>query len=134
LRLGLLETGSATGDVSELGIDGRRVFYSECGSGAPIVLLHAGAGSGKQWAKTARLLEPRFRVIAPDLWGLSAPALVMCGEKTTIADRRVTEILRDHIPRCRYEVIPGAEHMSPLSHPGFIAEAIERHGNAEDIR
>ena len=51
----------------------------------------------------------------------------MCGEKTTIPDRRVTEILRDHIPRCRYEVIPGAEHMSPLSHPEFIAQAIERH-------
>jgi len=55
--------------VAEISIEGRRVFYFECGSGAPIVLLHAGAGSGKQWTKTARLLEPRFRVIAPDLWG-----------------------------------------------------------------
>ena len=266
--------------MPEISIDGRRVFCAESGSGAPVVLLHAGAGSGKQWAKTARLLEPRFRIIAPDLWGfgdteswsgaeklthdhqaslvagvvrhlcsepvhlvghsyggatairvmlqdrdlvqtavliepivpsllklagetqlfreyfemaqaflqyvaagnldaawrgfldyrngpgtwdalsaasrerfhaatastvagfhsnlgnptsledlerLSAPALVMCGERTTIPDRRVTEILRDHIPRCRYEVIPGAEHMSPLSHPEFIARAIERH-------
>jgi pimeloyl-ACP methyl ester carboxylesterase len=54
----------------------------------------------------------------------------MCGEKTTVPDRRVAEILRDHIPQCRYELIPGADHMSPLSHPAFIAEAIERHINA----
>jgi len=273
--------------VAEISIEGRRVSYLEWGSGAPIVLLHAGAGSGKQWVKTAQLLEARFRVIAPDLWGFggteswsgeqelthdhqallvagviehlcqepvhlvghsyggatavrailrnrelartavliepiltrllelageenhfreyfemaqsflgnvaagnldeawrvfldyrngpgtwealpeaqrerfraatkstvagfrsnlsnptsvtdleqfSLPTLVMCGEKTTVPDRRVAEILRDHIPQCRYELIPGAEHMSPLSHPAFIAEAVERHINAESVR
>jgi pimeloyl-ACP methyl ester carboxylesterase len=269
--------------MAALTIDGRRVSYSEHGSGEPIVLLHAGGSSGRQWAKTARLLESRFRVIAPDLWGfgnterwsggpelthdhqallvaalirhlsvqpvhlvghsyggatavrlmlqhpelartavliepiltpllklagedtyfreylavaqsfmenaaagnldhawrgfldyrngpgawaalpepqrerfraltestvdgfrsnltnptsikdlerLSVPILVMCGEKTTAPDRRVTEILRNHIPHCRYELIAGAEHMSPLTHPGLIAEALERHVNA----
>ena len=68
-----------------------------------------------------------------DLEQLSLPTLVMCGEKTTVPDRRLTEILRDHIPQCRYEVIPGAEHMSPLSHPAFIAEAVERHINADAV-
>lgn len=269
--------------MAEITIEGRRVSYFESGAGAPILLLHAGGTSGKQWAKTARLLEARFRVIAPDLWGfgdteswsreqelthdhqarlvagviehlckepvhlvghsyggatavrlilrnrtlvrtavliepivmsllklageeklfreyfemaqsfmgnvaagnldeawrvfldyrngpgtwqalpeaskarfraatestvagfrsnlsnptsikdlerLSLPILVLCGEHTTVPDRRVTEILRDHILQCRYEVIPGAEHMSPLTHPAFIAEAIERHINA----
>ena len=272
--------------MAEISIEGRRVSYSECGSGACVVLLHAGAGSSKQWVKTAHLLEARFRVIAPDLWGfggtepwpadqelthdhqallvarviqhrckervhlvghsyggatavrlilrnselvrtvvliepiltpllqlageeklfheyfdmaqaflgnvtagnldeawrafldyrngpgtwqalpepsrerframtgstvagfrsnlsnptslqdleqLSLPTLVMCGEKTTVPDRRLTEILRDHIPQCRYEVIPGAEHMSPLSHPAIIAEAVERHINADAV-
>ena len=57
------------GDMAALTIDGRRVSYFEHGSGEPIVLLHAGGTSGKQWAKTARLLDSRFRVIAPDLWG-----------------------------------------------------------------
>lgn len=272
--------------MAEIDIEGRRVYYSACGSGTPVVLLHAGAGSGKQWVKTAHLLEARFRVIAPDLWGfggterwsgdqelthdhqallvarvieylckepvhlvghsyggatavrvilqsrelvrtavliepiltpllqlageeklfreyfdmaqaflgnvtvgnldeawrvfldyrnglgtwqalpepsrerfraatestvagfcsnlsnptslrdleqLSLPTLVMCGERTTVPDRRLTEILRDHIPGCRYEVIPGAEHMSPLTHPAFIAEAVERHINAGTV-
>jgi pimeloyl-ACP methyl ester carboxylesterase len=70
-----------------------------------------------------------------DLERFSVPTLVMCGDNTTVPDRRVAEILRDHIPRCRYELIPGAEHMSPLSHPEFIAGAIERHvhgSNRED--
>lgn len=55
--------------MPEITIEGRRVSYFESGAGAPIVLLHAGGTSGKQWTKTARLLEARFRVIAPDLWG-----------------------------------------------------------------
>ena len=65
-----------------------------------------------------------------DLNRLSLPTLIMCGEKTTTPDRRVTEILREHTPQSRYELIPGAEHMSPLTHPAFIADAIARHVNA----
>jgi lipase len=263
--------------MPQLSVQGARVSYTEQGSGAAIVLLHAGGSSSRQWLKTARLLEDGFRVIAPDLWGfggtgmwsgkdplthdhqamlvaaaidqlaigpvhlvghsyggavalrlalkqpelvkkliliepilmrllelagddrafreyrdmanaflsntnegkpgegwrafidyrngpgtwdalpaasrerflagtestaagfhsnltnptsledlrrLIPPTLVMCGEKTTPPDRKVTEILRDHIPGCRYVVIPGAEHMSPLSHADFIAQSV----------
>lgn len=62
-----------------------------------------------------------------DLEKISLPTLVMCGEKTTPPDRKVTEILRQRLPRCTYDLIPGAEHMSPLTHPQYIASAIERH-------
>ena len=266
--------------MTQLTIDDRTVTYVEHGSGQTIVLLHAGAGSGKQWAKTAPFLQSHFRLIAPDLWGfgatdpwrgehelthddqallvsrvvkatcpdsvhlvghsyggatavrlvlgrrlevltltliepiltplldlagesalfteyhdmasafmnsvatgdpnsawrgflnyrkgpgtwerlssetkarflsttentvagfrsnlsnptsindlatISLPTLVMCGEKTTLPDRKVTEILRQHLPRCTYDLIPGAEHMSPLTHPQYIASAIEHH-------
>jgi pimeloyl-ACP methyl ester carboxylesterase len=266
--------------VSELTFQGRRVAYLEQGAGPLLVLLHAGGSSGKQWAKMAGLLEERFRIVAPDLWGFGGtegwpgkeslthdhqallvarvieemasgpahlvghsyggatalrlvlqrrdlvktlvlvepivtpllrlageekvfreyfdmaqafmnhattgkldeawrgfidyrngpgtwqalppatkerfvtgtgstvagfqsnlsnptslddvrrvqlPTLVLCGEKTTSPDRRVTEILRELIPGCRYAIIPGAEHMSPLSHPAFIADAIRQH-------
>lgn len=266
--------------MPELTVEGRRVAFLDQGTGAPVVLLHAGGSSGKQWAKTASLLETGFRVIAPDLWGfggtepwagaeelshdhqallvvrvmeathatpahvvghsyggatavrlvlarrdlvrtlvliepiltpllknvgeeatfreyldmadaflenaasgradeawqafidyrngpgtwkalpaasrerfvkgtaravagfrsnlgnptsiadlrtLAHPTLVMCGEKTSLPDRRVTEILAQTIPGCRYAIIPGADHMSPLSHPDFIAGAIRNH-------
>src|SRR4030095_12168018 len=59
--------------MAELKIEGRLVSYFECGSGVPVVLLHAGAGSGKQWLKTARLPEARSQVIAPDFWGSGGP-------------------------------------------------------------
>ena len=55
--------------MPELALRGRRVAYLEQGRGAPLVLLHAGGSSGKQWIKTAAFLADRFRVIAPDLWG-----------------------------------------------------------------
>lgn len=266
--------------MPELTIDGRRVAFSEQGSGPAVVMLHAGAGSGKQWAKTAALLQDRFRIIAPDFWGfggtepwpadrglthddqaqlvievvrqlhaapihlvghsygggaairyllarqeevrsavliepiaprllesageaslfaeyfavadgflkhaaagrvddawrtfldyrngagtwerlpepskerfrgttantvvgfhsnldtatsiddlrrIDVPVLMLCGEKTTLPDRRVAAIVHEHLPRGRFEVIPGAEHMSPLTHPAFVGAAILRH-------
>ena len=271
--------------MPEVTVAGRRVAYLEQGTGAPVVLLHAGGSSSKQWAKTAALLETGFRVVAPDLWGfggtdawsgdealshdhqallvarvleaaaaapahvvghsyggatavrlalhrsglvrslvliepilitllngagdeavfrewddmaqtflshaaagrpaeawqafldyrngagtwaalspasrerflagtastaagfrsnldnptslgdfrgLAHPMLVLCGEKTSEPDRRVTAILAKTIPECRFAIIPGAEHMSPLSHPDFIARAITNHIETTD--
>jgi len=267
----------------ELIFRGLRVAYLDQGAGAPLVLLHAGGSSGRQWVKIASLLDDRFRIVAPDLWGfgrteswagdeslthdhqallvarvieevasgpahlvghsyggatalrlvlqkkelvstlvliepiltpllrlagdekafreyddmaqaflghaatgrleeawrgfidyrngpgawqalpaatkerltagtsstvagfhsnlsnptsledirrLTLPTLVMCGEKTTPPDRRVTEILRELIPGAEYTIIPGADHMSTSSHPEFLANAIRRHADA----
>ena len=272
--------------MPELTFQGLRVAYLDQGGGVPLVLLHAGGSSGRQWVKTASLLDDRFRVIAPDLWGfgrtegwtgkeslthdhqallvarvieevalgpahlvghsyggatalrlvlrrkdlvktliliepiltpllrlageekvfreyfdmaqafltnaaegrleeawrvfidyrngpgtwqalpaatkerfvvgtvsavagfhsnlsnptsfedirqVQLPTLVMCGENTTPPDRRVTEILREQIPQCQYAIIPGADHMSPLSHPEFVANAIRRHVDAAQL-
>jgi lipase len=233
------------------------VSYVEQGTGEPLVMLHAGGSSGRQWLRSAAILQSEFRVVAPDLWGfgqtgawkgeeslvghsyggatavrlalrkqglvrtltliepvlvtllkqageeelfkewadmahaflhhaksrdwqsawqgfidyrngagawaklptdtkerfvantdntvagfhsnlnnptsldelrqIKAPTLVLCGENTTLPDRRLAEIVRDQIPRSTYKVIPGADHMSPLSHPSFIAEAARQH-------
>lgn len=67
------------------------------------------------------------RTTLDDLKRIAQRTLVLCGEKTSAPERRVTEILRDRIPGACYRIIPGAEHMSPLTHPAFIAEAIEQH-------
>ena len=62
-----------------------------------------------------------------DIASLDVPVTVVCGERTTAPDRRVTELLRDTLPNMRYVVISGAEHMSPLTHPEQVAAIIERH-------
>lgn len=58
---------------------------------------------------------------------LALPTLVLCGERAKEPDRRVTEILAETIPGAAFEIIPGAEHMSPLTHPAEVSEAIARH-------
>ena len=58
---------------------------------------------------------------------LSMPVTVICGEKTTAPDRRVTELLRDNLPNAHYVLIPDAEHMSPLTHPAEVADIIKLH-------
>lgn len=60
-----------------------------------------------------------------DLEGVAVPTLLLCGEETTAPDRRIAEILRDRIPDCEFATIPGAEHMSPLTHPEAVAGAIQ---------
>ncbi len=62
-----------------------------------------------------------------DLRRLGPPTLVICGSKTTLPDRKVSEIVRDHIPQCRYEVVQDAEHMSPVTHPNEVAKLIAEH-------
>lgn len=62
-----------------------------------------------------------------DCRSLTLPVTVVCGERTTAPDRRVTELLRDTLPNARYVVIPDAEHMSPLTHPEAVAGIITQH-------
>lgn len=62
-----------------------------------------------------------------DCAGIAVPTLVICGEDTTAAERRITEILRDTVPGCVHTLVPGAEHMSPLTHPGDIAALVQGH-------
>lgn len=272
--------------MPEVIVEGRRAAYLDQGTGTPVVLLHAGGSSAKQWGKIAPLLQTRFRTLAPDLWGaggtdswtgeeklthddqallitrvieetrsgpvhlvghsyggasavrlalrrrdliktlilieplltcllklageeaifrewldiaesfvreatagrpdaawrgfinyrngsgawealpestkerllagtasgvaafhsnltnptsiddlhrIHIPTLVLCGENTTTPDRRTTEIVREHIPGCRYVTIPAADHMSPMSHPEFIANAIHDHIRSTEV-
>ena len=62
-----------------------------------------------------------------DIQSISLPVSVICGGNTTAPDRRVTELLRDTLPKVQYSVIPEAEHMSPLTHPAEVAAIIEKH-------
>lgn len=52
--------------------DGRRMTWQEHGEGEPVLLLHSGGLSGRQWRKLVELLAPRFRLLVPDFFGYGA--------------------------------------------------------------
>jgi pimeloyl-ACP methyl ester carboxylesterase len=62
-----------------------------------------------------------------DLEGLDVRTMVVCGGRTSETYRRICTILRDYLPRCTALDLDDAGHMSPLSHPEHVAEAIRRH-------
>ncbi len=47
--------------------DGARVAYWEEGTGAPLVLVHSGLLSHREWEPVVEHLSDRFRVVLPDL-------------------------------------------------------------------
>ena len=51
------------------GIVGETLIWRSWGSGDPVLLLHGGAGSWRQWARTIPALDGRYRLLVPDLPG-----------------------------------------------------------------
>ena len=45
------------------------IAYDDVGHGPLVVLIHGSPGSSRAWQPVARQLEPRFRVISPNLPG-----------------------------------------------------------------
>jgi pimeloyl-ACP methyl ester carboxylesterase len=62
-----------------------------------------------------------------DLLRTSVPALVLCGDLTTVRERRMCEIISDALPDASLEFIPHAGHMSPMTHPKDVATRIAAH-------
>jgi pimeloyl-ACP methyl ester carboxylesterase len=61
---------------------------------------------------------------------IDAPTLLICGGGTRRPVRQVVEVLLRTLPdACQHE-IADAGHMSPLTHPAAVAEAIRRHVEA----
>ncbi len=61
------------------------------------------------------------------LCGLRLPTLVVQGERSRPEAQRICELLSATIPGARNAVIPGAGHMSPLSHAAAVNAVIARH-------
>jgi pimeloyl-ACP methyl ester carboxylesterase len=59
--------------------------------------------------------------------GIDAPTLLLCGGRTQRPAQQVVELLRRTLPRARHHEIADAGHMSPLTHPAAVAEAIRCH-------
>jgi pimeloyl-ACP methyl ester carboxylesterase len=58
---------------------------------------------------------------------IDAPTLLVCGAGTRSPARRVVDVLRSALPRARTLGIGDAGHMSPVTHPAAVADAIRRH-------
>jgi len=73
---------------------------------------------------SANLINP---TTIADCKSIEAQTLIIYGENTTEPDRCVAELLHEIMPNNQIVVLAGAEHMSPLSHPEEVAEAIRNH-------
>lgn len=62
-----------------------------------------------------------------DYAALTAPVLLLAGETSPPAARRVTALLEGALPRVRRVVVEGAGHMGPITHGERVAELIEQH-------
>lgn len=73
-------------------VNGARIAYAETGSGATVLLLHSSASSSAQWRQLTELLQARWRVVAPDLYGYGqtdqrrGPGAPGLGDEVALAD------------------------------------------------
>jgi pimeloyl-ACP methyl ester carboxylesterase len=58
---------------------------------------------------------------------IAAPALLICGEATRAPSRRIVGMLAATLRNVRVATIPGAGHMSPLTHPDAVNDAVAGH-------
>lgn len=58
---------------------------------------------------------------------LATPTLLIAGENTTFALRRLVALLRDALPLSDFVSIAGAGHMCPITHPNEVNSAIRKH-------
>ncbi len=87
--------------------------------------VRAAAKVAAEWRLMFAAEEDLEAIAAIDM-----PTLLVCGARTRRPARQVVEILRQALPRARLGEIADAGHMSPLTHPAAVADAIRRHVEA----
>ena len=55
---------------------------------------------------------------------VAVPTLALCGDEDRLTPPKYHEFLRDHMPQCRLEVIPGAGHWSFAEQPEAFDRAV----------
>ena len=60
-------------------------------------------------------------------WGRSLPkdTTVVSAEKTVRPIREIAELMREHCATWRFETVPDAGHMAPLTHPNAVNPLIK---------
>ena len=70
------------------------IDYLEQGEGETVILLHSTAAGNKQWRKLIDTLSPKFRVVAPNLYGYGNTTAWSDTKTQTLADQ-AADALRD---------------------------------------
>ena len=60
-----------------------------------------------------------------EIAGIAQPALVVSGERDTLAFPGAGRCLADHLPNARFALIPGAAHVPFLSHADAFGAALD---------
>ena len=67
------------------------------------------------------------RTSPTDYARIGAPTLLIGGERSPVAARRVIALLADALPRARTRVVAGAGHMGPISHAEEVNALVAEH-------
>ncbi|MEM7226952.1 MAG: alpha/beta hydrolase [Pseudomonadota bacterium] len=62
-----------------------------------------------------------------DYGHVDVPTLLLCGEASPLPTRRITALLGGALPGARVQVVGGAGHMLPLTHPERVNPLITEH-------
>jgi pimeloyl-ACP methyl ester carboxylesterase len=62
-----------------------------------------------------------------DYKGVTAPTRLIVGERSPKGAKAIVDVLEQGLPRAHVRVVPGAGHMSPVTHRYEVAELIARH-------
>jgi pimeloyl-ACP methyl ester carboxylesterase len=65
--------------TQSVAVDGGTVNVAVGGNGPPVVLIHGYAESSRMWKPLAKVLAPRFTVVAPDLPGIGDSSIPKTG-------------------------------------------------------
>ena len=76
----------------------------------------------------------RDRTAAAAYAALAIPILILVGERSPLAARRVAEILQATLSRARLQEVAGAGHMGPISHAAEVNDLITRHLAGASVR
>ena len=80
--------------TQSVAVDGGTVSVTVAGSGPPVVLLHGYAESSRMWKPLAKVLAPRFTVIAPDLPGIGDSSIPKTGIDMKTSAERIRAAVR----------------------------------------
>jgi pimeloyl-ACP methyl ester carboxylesterase len=102
---------------SEVRVGPHSLRWTERGEGETVVLVHSSGMSSRQWRRVADTLEPRFRVVLPDLLGYGESSPWPAGERFHYTmDLLAIEALLDELVQRG-----GPVHLAGHSYGGFLS-------------